>query len=209
MHAIGDRAVREGLDAIAAAREVNGWRDNRHHISHLQLVHPDDYGRFRQLGVYANFQALWAFPDEYITDINLPAVGQERVDRMYPIASIHRQGGTIVGGSDWSVSSMNPLKAIETAVTRQNPDGSDDAILNEEERVPLPVILAAYTRNGAMLMHQEDRTGSIERGKLADLVVLERNLFEVDPREIGEVAVVMTLLEGRVVYERPASGVDE
>jgi len=209
MHAIGDRAVREGLDAIAAAREANGLRDNRHHISHLQLVHPDDHGRFRQLGVYANFQALWAFPDEYITEINLPAVGQQRVDRMYPIASIHRQGGTIVGGSDWSVSSMNPLKAIETAVTRQNPDGSDDAILNEEERVPLPVMLAAYTRNGAMLMHQEDRTGSIERGKLADLVVLERNLFELDPREIGEVAVVMTLLEGRVVYERPTVGAAE
>lgn len=207
MHAIGDRAVREGLDAIEAAREANGERDNRHHISHLQLIHPDDYPRFRQLGVAANFQALWAFPDAYITDVNLPVVGQERVDRMYPIASIHRQGGSVVGGSDWSVSSMNPLKAIETAVTRQDPDSLDpaDPVLNDMERVPLPVMLAAYTRNGAELMHQEDRVGSIEVGKLADLVVLEQNLFEVDPRAIGDVAVVLTLLGGRTVYERPAA----
>lgn len=204
MHAIGDRAVREGLDAIEAAREANGPKDNRHHISHLQLVHPDDYPRFRQLEVFANFQALWAFPDAYITDVNLPVVGQARVDRMYPIASIHRQGGTLVGGSDWSVSSMNPLLAIETALSRQAPDDESEATLNEEERVPLPVMLAAYTRNGALLMHQEDRVGSIERGKYADLVVLEHNLFDVDVREIGEVEVVMTLFEGRIVYEREA-----
>jgi len=204
MHAIGDRAVREGLDAIQAAREANGPRDNRHHISHLQLVHPDDYPRFGQLGVAANFQALWAFPDKYITDVNLPVVGQERVDRMYPIGSILRAGGAIVFGSDWFVSSMNPLLAIEVAVTRQDPGGEGDAVLNERERVPLELVLAGYTREGARLMHQEDRVGTIEPGKVADLVVLERNLFEIEPREIGEVPVTLTLFNGQVVYERPA-----
>jgi predicted amidohydrolase YtcJ len=202
MHAIGDRAVREGLDALAAAREANGPRDNRHHISHLQLIHPDDYPRFGQLGVAANFQALWAFPDQYITEVNLPVVGQERVDRMYPIASIHRAGGTVVFGSDWFVSSMNPLLAIEAAVTRQDPTGGGDAVLNEHERVPLDVVLAGYTREGARLMHQEDRVGTLEPGKLADLVVLERDLYAVPPREIGEVPVALTLFNGRVVYER-------
>jgi hypothetical protein len=202
MHAIGDRAVREGLDAIEAARAANGPRDNRHHISHLQLVHPDDYPRFGQLGVAANFQALWAFPDTYITEVNFPVVGQARVDRMYPLASIQRAGGMLVFGSDWFVSSMNPLLAIETAVTRQDPEGPGDAVLNANERIPLDVALAGYTRNGAMLMHQEDRTGTIEPGKQADLVVLAQDLFGIDPRAIGEVPVVMTVFGGRIVYEK-------
>jgi len=207
MHAIGDRAVREGLDALQAARDANGDRDNRHHISHLQLIHPDDYPRFGTLGVAANFQALWAFPDQYITEINLPVVGQERVDRMYPIGSILRAGGTVVFGSDWFVSSMNPLLAIEVAVTRQDPEGTGDgAVLNSLERVPLDVVLAGYTREGARLMHQEHLVGTLEAGKLADLVVLERDLHAVPPHEIGEVPVALTLFEGRIVYERAIGG---
>jgi predicted amidohydrolase YtcJ len=202
MHGIGDRAVRDGLDAIEAARKANGVRDNRHHIAHLQLVHPDDYPRFAALGVTANFQSLWAFPDQYITGVNLPQVGQERVDRMYPIASIQRAGARIVFGSDWFVSSMNPLLAIETAVTRQAPDGSGDAVLNTNERISLETALAGYTREGAWIMHQEDRTGSLERGKAADVVVLARNLYEIDPREIGEVPVDLTVFAGKIVYER-------
>ncbi|MEQ9002740.1 MAG: amidohydrolase [Pseudomonadales bacterium] len=203
VHAIGDRAVRLALDAFEAARDANGSTDNRHHICHLQLVHPDDYPRFGQLGVLANFQALWAFPDAYITDINLPAVGQARVDRMYPIGSIQRAGGLIVGGSDWSVSSMNPLDAIEVAITRQDPGGQTEGVLNATEAVSLETMLAAYTRHGAFLMHQDDRVGSIVPGKLADLVVLSRNLFEIDPSEINETEVLLTLLEGRQVYPAP------
>lgn len=200
MHAIGDRAVRQGLDAVEAARAANGPADNRHHITHLQLVHPDDYERFGELGVLANFQALWAFPDAYITDINLPAVGEARVQRMYPIASIAAAGGTIVGGSDWSVSSMNPLDAIEVAVTRQDPDGLVDGVLNAAEAVSLETILAAYTRNAAYLMHQEQDTGTLEAGKLADLVVLDANLFEIEPAAINDTRVVATYLAGERVY---------
>ena len=156
MHAIGDRAVRAGLDAVAAARRRNGVHDNRHTIAHLQLVDPADIPRFAELDVTANFQALWAFPDAWITGINLPAVGQARVDRMYPIASIARAGGRIVGGSDWFVSSVNPLLAIETAMTREDPSGEITGVLNADERVDLQTMIAAYTINGAWLVRQED-----------------------------------------------------
>jgi predicted amidohydrolase YtcJ len=202
MHAIGDRAVRVALDAVEAARRANGPSDNRHHIAHLQMVDPLDRPRFAQLGVIANFQALWAFPDLYITDVNLPQVGQARVDQMYPIGDVLRAGGRIVGGSDWSVSSMNPLLAIETAITRSDPTGRMEGVLNESERVSLPDMLAAYTINGAYLMHQEKLTGSLEVGKAADLVVLERDLFEIPPEEIGEVAVTRTIFGGATVYSR-------
>lgn len=200
MHAIGDRAVRVALDAVAAAREANGPSDNRHHIAHLQLADPADRPRFAQLGVIANFQALWAFPDLYVTDVNLPQVGQARVDHMYPIGSMQQSGARIVGGSDWPVSSMNPLLAIETAVTRSDPTGYIAGVLNEAERVSLADMLAAYTINGAYLMHQENLTGSLEVGKAADVVVLARDLFKIPPQEIGEVAVTRTLLEGVTVY---------
>ncbi len=202
MHAIGDLAVREGLDAFAAARAVNGPNDNGHHISHLQLVHPDDYGRFAELGVAANFQALWAYPEPWITEINLPVVGPERVERMYPIASIARAGGTIVGGSDWSVSSMNPLEAIEVAMTRKDPTGAIEGVLNADEAVPLELMLAAYTINAARIMRHETLTGSVEAGKRADIVILDRNIFEIPPAELSEVLVDLTLLDGETIYER-------
>ena len=205
-HAIGDRAVRAALDAVEHARRGNGAGNNRHHISHLQLIDEADHARFAELGVVANFQSLWAYPDTYITDVNLPVVGPERVQRMYPLGSIERAGGLIAGGSDWSVSSLNPLEAIETAVTRQDVTGGIEGVLNPAERVSLETMLAAYTRNGAYVMHQEDQVGTIEPGKLGDLTVLERDLFETPAREIGEVDVVMTLLEGTVVYDSGVFG---
>jgi predicted amidohydrolase YtcJ len=202
MHAIGDRAVRVALDAVEAARKANGPSDNRHHIAHLQMIDPLDRPRFAQLGVIANFQALWAFPDQYITDVNLPQVGQARIDQMYPIGDVLRAGGRIVGGSDWSVSSMNPLLAIETGVTRSDPSGRITGVLNASERVSLQDMLAAYTINGAYLMHQEKLTGSLEVGKAADVIVLERDLFKIPPEEIGEVAVTRTIFDGATVYSR-------
>jgi predicted amidohydrolase YtcJ len=200
MHAIGDRAVRAGLDALAAARAANGPRDNRHHIAHLQLIDPTDYPRFAELGVLANFQSLWAFPDAYIMDVNLPVVGQARVDRMYPIGSLFRAGARIVGGSDWSVDPADPLLAIETAVTRSDPRGTVAGVLNAAEAVPLDVMIAAYTINGAYLMHQENETGSITVGKAADLVVLDRDLFAIPPEEISEARVLATYLDGVAIY---------
>jgi predicted amidohydrolase YtcJ len=204
MHAIGDGAVRAGLDAVAEAAKRNGARDRRHHIAHLQLVDAADIPRFASLGVTANFQAFWAFPDTWITGINLPAVGQARVDRMYPIGSIVRAGGRIVGGSDWFVSTVNPLLAIETAVRREDPSGAIEGVLNAGERVDLATMIAAYTIDAAWLMNHEDIVGSIEEGKRADLVVLDRNLFEIAPADIGDVQVLFTLVDGKVVYERPS-----
>lgn len=203
MHAIGDGAVRAGLDAFAAARKINGSTDNRHHISHLQLIHPDDVSRFAELNVSANFQALWAYPDTWIMDINLPVVGQERVNRMYPIRSVQKAGGRIVAGSDWDVSSANPLEAIETALRRSDITRTDGAMLNADERVDLETMLAAFTREGAWLMHQEKQVGTLTVGKRADLVILDRNLFNIPPDQISDTRVVMTLLDGKVVYQRP------
>jgi predicted amidohydrolase YtcJ len=203
MHAIGDRAVRAGLDAVAEAQRRNGTHDNRHHIAHLQLVDSADIPRFASLGVTANFQALWAFPDTWITGINLPALGQARVDRMYPIGSIVGAGGRIVGGSDWFVSSVNPWLAIETAVLREDPTGQIKGVLNADERVDLATMIAAYTSNGAWLVHHERENGSIEVGKQADIIVVDRKLFDIPPDQIGDTQVLLTILNGKVIYERP------
>jgi len=200
MHAIGDRAVRSGLDAVEAALKTNGIGDNRHHISHLQLIHVDDIERFGALNTTANFQAAWAYPDDWIMELNLPVLGAERVQGMYPIGSIEREEGRIVGGSDWNVSSANPLEAIELAVRRQDANAEEGPVLNEGERVSVATMIDAYTINAAWLMHQEDQTGSIEAGKRADIVVLDRNLLEIPATEINEVQVVMTLLGGEVIY---------
>ena len=200
MHAIGDRAVRAGLDAIEAARQQNGVSDNRHHISHLQMIHVDDIERFAGLDTAANFQALWAEPDEWIMQLNLPVLGEERVQGMYPIASVERAGGRIVGGSDWNVSSADPLVAIEVAVRRQDALEDTGPVLNESERVSMSTMIAAYTINAAWLMHQEGKTGSIEVGKQADIAVLDRLLFEIPATEISDTRVLLTLLDGEVIY---------
>ena len=200
-HAIGDRGVRSILDAFEYATTVNGKTDNRHHISHLQLISPADIPRFAELAVIANFQSVWAFPEPYITEINLPEVGPERVNRMYPIGSIHESGGMIVGGSDWAVSTMNPLVAIETAVRREDPDNLIQGVLNEDERMDLDEMLRAYTINAAYLMHQENTTGSVEVGKAADLIVLEQNLFRIPVDAIGGVRVLRTMIDGVTVHQ--------
>jgi predicted amidohydrolase YtcJ len=201
VHAIGDRAVETALEAFAAARRVNGARDNRHHIAHLQLVGPADYARFAALDVTANFQAVWAFPDDYIVNINLPQVGPERVERMYPIGSLARAGARLVAGSDWNVTTPNPLVAIEVALTRQDPSGRRAAVLNADEAVDLDTMLRAYTTNGAWLMQQERTTGRLAPRMQADFVLLDRNLFEIPLAEIGETRVLATYVEGVAVFE--------
>jgi len=164
------------------------------------MIHVDDIERFASLDTTANFQALWAYPDEWIMELNLPVVGEERVQGMYPIGSVERAGGRIVGGSDWSVSSANPLEAIETAVRRQDAIESSGPVLNEGERISLASMIDAYTINAAWLMHHENRVGSIAPGMRADVVVLDRDLFEIPAEQISEARVVMTLLDGEVIY---------
>jgi predicted amidohydrolase YtcJ len=204
IHAIGDRAVRMSLDALEAARKANGPRDARPLIAHLEVIEPEDIPRFRRLGVVADFQPLWAFADPYIKDLTLPKLGPERSRWIYPIGSVAASGGVVAGGSDWSVSSMNPLKAIEVAVRRQDPDAPAGEPFLPEERIALPEAIAAYTIAGAYAAFEEKETGSLEAGKAADLIVLDRNLFEIPPGQISEVKVLLTLLEGKSVFRDPA-----
>ncbi len=200
VHAIGDRAVRDTLDALEAAQKANGARDARHHIAHLELVDPADVPRFRRLGVVANFQPFWANGDEYITKLTEPLLGPARSRWIYPIASVEAAGAVTVFGSDWNVSSMNPLDGIETAITHREPSKGPGPAWLPEERITLPDAIAGYTIRGAYLAFTEKETGSIEVGKAADLVVIDRNLFEIPPSQIHEAKVLWTLLEGKEVY---------
>ena len=200
VHAIGDRAIRASLDAFEKARSANGPRDSRHHIAHIELFHPDDIPRFRSLGVVANFQPLWAFADTYITGLTEPQLGPERSRWLYPIKSLKDSGAVLVAGSDWSVSSMNPLDGIQVAVTRRDLTAPEGPSWIPEERVDLDTILAAYTRGGAYLQHEEALTGSLEVGKRADVIVLEKNLFEIPETEIHRVKVLLTLLDGKEIF---------
>lgn len=200
IHAIGDRAIQTSFDALEFARDRNGRRDSRHHIAHIQLFDPPDIARFRKLGVVANFQPLWAWADPYIVDMTLPVLGPERSRYLYPIRSVANSGAVIACGSDWSVSSMNPLDAIQVAVTRRGLTQGPGPAWMPEEVVDLPLMLAGYTINGAYVNFQEHETGSIEVGKAADLIVLDRNLFEIPAHEIHRAKVLLTLLEGQEIY---------
>ena len=201
VHAIGDAAIRRALDGFEAMRAANGMSDNRHQIVHLQLIHEDDRPRFGELNVGAVFQSLWAYPDPAALELDIPMLGEDRTWQMYPIKSVRDLGGRIVGGSDYWVTDLNPLLAIETAVTRQNPWTGEGPVLNEAERVDLATMIEAYTINGAYQMKLDDVQGSIEVGKRADFVVIDRNLFEVPASEISDARVTMTIFDGRTVYE--------
>ena len=148
----------------------------------------------------ANFQPQWAFADAYITDLTVPFIGPERSRWLYPIASVHESGGMIAFGSDWSVSTANPFHEMETAITRMGSAGETDAPFIPEERIDLPLALAAFTINAAYVNASEGETGSVEAGKYADLIVLDRNLFDIPPAEISETNVLMTMVEGQVVH---------
>jgi predicted amidohydrolase YtcJ len=204
VHAIGDRAVRMALDAFEAAGRANGFRDMRHHIAHLELIDPADIPRFKRLGAAANFQALWAYADPYITDLTLPILGPARSRWLYPIGSVARTGAVIAGGSDWSVSSANPLLAIQVALTRRGPDDPPGEAWIPEERVDLMTMLRAYTVNGAWLSREEGWRGTLQAGRAADLIVLDRDLFAIPASEIGRARVLLTLLDGREVFRDPA-----
>jgi len=205
-HAIGERAVREALDAIEAARQANGPTDGRHLIAHLQVIHPADLPRFRALGVVANAQPMWAFLGDQMTRLTIPFLGPERSGWQYPFRSLRRTGARLCMGSDWSVSSANPLLEIEVAVRRVSPFSRDDPPFLPDEALDLPAALEAFTIGSAFANHLDAETGSLEVGKAADLVVLDRDLFAPDAGPIGEARVLLTLVEGVPVFEDPALG---
>ena len=209
-HAIGDRAVREALDAIESARMANGTSDNRHHISHLQIVHPEDVARFKALDVVANAQPLWACNDPQMLELTVPFLEPQRLGWMYPFGSLVRSGAKLAFGSDWPVSSADALAEVHVAVNRTMPPGylygepdKNEKPLLPEERIDLPTAIASFTIGSAHVNHLDNITGSIEVGKRADLVVLSEDPFARPVEEIGETRVDLTLVDGSVVYERP------
>ncbi|MFC9673555.1 MULTISPECIES: amidohydrolase [unclassified Streptomyces] len=200
-HALGDRAVREALDAVEAARRANGRTDTRPHLAHLQVVHPDDIGRFRELGATANLQALWAAHEPQMDDLTIPFLGPERSAWQYPFGDLHRSGATLAAGSDWPVSSPDPIEAIHVAVNRVLPDAAPGTpVFLPEQRIGLDAALTAYTAGSAYVNHLDDVTGSITAGRLADLVVLDRDPFAAPTEEIGATRVLETFVGGERVY---------
>ncbi|MBI5630221.1 MAG: amidohydrolase [Elusimicrobia bacterium] len=210
VHAIGDRAVREALDAFEAARKANGPRDSRHHLAHVELIAPADIPRLRRLGVAANMTPVWARGDELNLVFTEPRLGPERSRWLYPHKSILDAGGRLAWGTDWPVTTFVPMEGLETAVSRRHlggrkPTGALDTAWLPEERLSIEEALAAYTISGAYLSFEEKDRGSIEAGKLADLTILSENLFELPETEIHDVPVDLTLFDGKIVYQRDLS----
>lgn len=200
-HAIGDRAVRAALDAYEAAEKASGKRDSRHQITHAQLVDRADMPRFRELGVIANIQALWAYPDTYIVDLTQPKIGPERSEWLYPFGALKQAGATLAGSSDWSVSSMNPLEAIQTGVTRQDIADPEGAVLTPQHKLEVMDMLRAYTVNGAYAAFDEAESGTLATGKRADVVVLDKDVTKIAPTEIASAKVLLTLIGGEPAHE--------
>ena len=198
-HAIGDAAVRSGLDAVEAARLANGWMGTRHNISHIQVVHPDDIPRFRRLGVVANAQALWAQDGEDQRVLTQPYLGEERSRWQYPFGSLLEAGAILAMGSDWGVSTADVMEQIDAAVTRSNHDEPDLAPLNVEQRITFLDALAGFTSGSAYINHREGVSGTLAVGMLADLAVMDRD--PVASGHIREASVAMTVVGGRVVHE--------
>ncbi len=208
VHAIGDRAVRVTLDAFEEAQTAIGERDLRPQIAHLEMIEATDIPRFRKLHVSAGFQPLWAQADSYIRELTWPILGPARSLGLYPIGSIARTGAIIAAGSDWNVSSPNPLQGMQVGVTRRGIDAESGPAWLPNEQVDLATMIAAYTIHGAWNNHEENMSGSLEKGKSADLVVLSNNLFDVPPSHISKTRVLLTMLEGTVIWHDPSFSPD-
>ncbi len=195
----------EALDAVAAARQANGMTDTRPTIAHIQVIHPDDIGRFARLGVVANAQPYWACHEDQMDALTIPRLGAVRAGWQYPFGSLLAAGATLAMGSDWAVSTADPLLEMEVAVTRVSDlhRGEQPPFL-PDERIELIEALAAFTVGTAWLNHLETEVGSLEVGKAADLVVLDRDLFDRAAGAIGEARVVATFVDGVAVHETPA-----
>ena len=202
VHAIGDLATRAALDGMEAARDANAPWPSHHHIAHIQCIDPADIPRFAELGVTANIQPLWARYEPSVTDIALPMVGLERGKWMYAFRSIKETGALMTLSSDWTVSTLNPFEIIETAMTRQPPkrEGNHPVFL-PEQRLSLQDCVEGYTINAAIAGWRADETGSLSKGKYADLIILDRDIYDCDVYDISETKVLLTMLGGRVVHE--------
>lgn len=201
-HALGDRAVREALDALDTARAANGPTDGRHHLAHLQVVEETETARFAELGAVANIQALWATHEDQIDELTLPFLQDGAEARQYPFGDLVRHGARLAAGSDWPVSSADPMDAIHIAVTRVAPGIDAEPLGGAHQRLDLPTAMAAYTSGTAYVNHRDHDTGYIREGYLANLVVLDPDPFSIASEEIHRSTVVSTWVEGEPVHLR-------
>jgi predicted amidohydrolase YtcJ len=199
-HTIGDRAVRMALDALEALNHERGHRDRRAQLAHVQLIDPQDVPRFAQTGAIASIQAVWGSIAPDLRDLYTQLLGDQRMSRQYAFGDLHRHGAMLSGGSDWPVSTQNPLVAIETALRRARPGDTDDTPFLPEQSVDLATMMQAYTHNSAYSLRFDDRAGQLSAGRPASLAVLSGDLREAAPHQIAEVATTMTLFEGETVY---------
>ena len=203
-HAIGDYAVRTALDAYENAENVNHTQDRRPRIEHIETITTEDIPRFGKLGVIASMQPLHAYPDEDTLRVWAGNVGPDRASRAWVWNSIAKAGGDLAFGSDWNVVTLNPWEGLQMAVTRQTTEGKPDGGWMPEQRVALAQAVEGYTLGAAYAGRREKTEGSIEPGKLADLVIVSQNIFEIDPHAIAQTKVIETIVGGRIVYQAEA-----
>jgi predicted amidohydrolase YtcJ len=200
-HALGDRAVREVLDAIEAAGAANGTSGRRHQLAHLQVVHPEDITRFRRLSAAANLQPLWASHEPQMDELTVPYLGRQRAGWQYPFGDLHRDGALLAMGSDWPVTSPDPLAGIHVAVNRVLADApAGTRPLGIDQSLPLGVSISAYTAGSTFLSRFDHRSGALQPGLDADLVVLDGNPFDAPPAKIASHRVTRTYAGGQLVH---------
>ncbi len=200
-HAIGDAAIRLSLDAYEEAARAAGEPDVRNKVEHAEDIAADDIPRFGRLGVVASLQPLHANPDPTWMGTWIENVGPEREQRAFAWKAVLGAGGRLAFGSDWPVVTLSPWPGLQVAVTRQDLNGRPEGGWLPQHRLTLEEAVYAYTMGGAYAMHREKEEGSIEPGKLADLIIVSQDIFKIDPHEIAKTEVVLTMVGGRVVHD--------
>jgi predicted amidohydrolase YtcJ len=200
-HAIGDYAVRTALDAYESAENKNHSKDHRNRVEHIETISPADIPRFGKLGIIASMQPLHSYPDEDTLDVWARNIGPERASRAWVWKGIAQDGGHYAFGSDWPVVTLNPFEGIQTAVTRQTSDSKPPGGFVPSQKLTVAQAVEGYTIEAAYAGHLEKTEGSLETGKVADVIMLDRNIFEIDPRTIDDTKVLLTIVGGKIVYE--------
>lgn len=201
-HALGDRAVTDALDAVERALHENGPGDRRHHLAHLQVVRSADVARFAPLGATANIQALWACHEDQLDELTLPFMAADAEEHHYPFGELAASGARLAAGSDWSVSSPDPIQAIHVAVNRVGPGEHHRPLGPDRQRLTLAQALDAYTQGTAYVNHLDHVTGRLVPGAYADFAVIDRNLFDLPPEQLHDARVDETWVGGERLFRR-------